>query len=508
LSELEDLIARLDQALRADDPLGSVRATLGEIRGRAVPDASVLPPLGRPAELSQVARFVREVLVRPHARGGRFVLAPLIPVLGLPGSGKTSFLTALGNILTEQRARHHIPYEGEFLLEPLSLVELVRSAGGGEAHARLLAPWIVDLGWDFARRRTDAFLRHASFSPRTPPERGARFLVAQVCKDGAPYARLISIDTAGEDLRPIFRAGSASEPVETLLGLATEPSAAGVAASMLDQASALVVIIDSTKPPERRAESHRALFELLARSLRSRARDALRELARRLEEEERSGERTTLEDALLKLRRGHERWGEELCLELHRPLLVALGEALDPGGAPLERGDLRRLLRDVAALPAEKTLVRAIGPSLAAGLGRPDPERRASDAGPVGPWERAAARLRGVSLAFARALASEDGPAPGSGLFSKLRSISLVETKVDVGRPVSPFLLPECGRSLEEIQVSLRLLGGDVRTYETSVVGYAGLVGARHVPGPYSTQTPLNVLEPVFDLLGVVPLPV
>src|SRR5205807_5977300 len=175
----------------------------------------------------------------------RIVVAPLVPVIGLPGSGKTSFLTALGHILAEQRNRYHFPYEGEFLVEPLSLAELVRGIGGQPAHAEALRPWVLDFGWDFARRRYDAFFRHASWPPRTSPSLGARFLVAQVRKDGAPYARLVSVEVAGEDLVPIFRAGSAPDPLAGFRQIVEdETTPTGVAADALDRATGIVPRMD------------------------------------------------------------------------------------------------------------------------------------------------------------------------------------------------------------------------------------------------------------------------
>src|SRR5579883_644985 len=501
--DLRDVVDRLEEALRGPDALSRVRAEVTELRARlALPKVDVLPPLGKPVELGHVARFVREVIVRAHTRAGRVVVAPLVPVIGLPGSEKTSFLTTLGHILAEQRTRYHFPYEGEFLVEPLSLAELVRSVGGETAHAEVLRPWILDFGWDFARRRYDAFLRHASWPPRTAPALGARFLVAQVKKDGAPYARLVSVEVAGEDLRPIFKAGTEADPLAAFRAVADEETTpSSVAADSLDRATGIVLLVDSTRDPDRRAEAHKPFFELLARALRPRAQTSLRDLADTLAAEERTGERRTLEGVLHRLRRSHARFGEEACVELEAQSLAALASALEPE-APVDRAALRRFARDLAAVDDEKALVKTIGKKLAAGLARPEEGRKTPELTAFDGWARAAARLRGVPLEVARKIATaEVAPAPES--FRSLRGLSIVETKSDVGKPVSPFLLADCGARLEEIRAALRLSGGDVRCYESSVVGYAALRGARWAPGPYATQTPINVLEPVFDLLGV-----
>ncbi len=503
--ELRLFLDRLEEALNAPDALARVRASVAELRARlALPRPSVLPPLDRPVELAQVARFVREVIVRAHSRAGRVVAAPLVPVIGLPGSGKTSYLTTLGHMLAEQSSRYHLPFDGEFSIEPLSLAELVRSVGGEPAHAEALRPWILDFGWEFARLRYDAFLKLGSWPPRTPPALGARFLVAQLRKDGAPYARLVSLEVAGEDLRPIFKAGDAPDPLVTFRAIADEDAtASGVAADGLDRATGIVLLVDSTRPADRRAEGHKPFFELLARALRPRAQAALEALASTLAAEERSGERTTLAGALHRLRRSQARLGEELCLELEAPLLGAFAEALEPAAAPLDRAALRRFLRDLALVPDEKALMGAIGKKLAEGLARPEDGRRSPELPAFDGWTRAAARLRGVPLDVARRIATSERAPVAYESFRSLRGLSIVETKTDAGRSVSPFLLADCGSRLEEVRAALRLGGGDVRHYEASVVGYTALRGARRAPGPYATQTPINVVEPVFDLVGV-----
>jgi hypothetical protein len=324
-----------------------------------------------------------------------------------------------------------------------------------------------------------------------------------VRKDGAPYARLVSVEVSGEDLRPIFRAGLDQDPLATFRALSEdEGTPSGVAAESLDRATGVVLLVDSTRPADRRAEAHKPFFELLARALRPRAQSSLRTLADTLEREESTGERRTLEGAIHRIRRSQARFGEELCLEVEGGLLSALAEALEPRSAPIDRASLRRFVRDLAAVSDLGALVKTIGTKLADGLTRPEDGRKVPELSAFDGWSRAAARLRGVPLEVARRIATTD-LVPGHECFRSLRGLSIVETKADAGRPVSPFLLTDCGPRLEEIRAALRLSGGDVRCYESSVTGYAALSGARYAPGPYATQTPINVLEPVFDLLGV-----
>jgi hypothetical protein len=42
-----------------------------------------------------------------------------------------------------------------------------------------------------------------------------------------------------------------------------------------------------------------------------------------------------------------------------------------------------------------------------------------------------------------------------------------------------------------------------VRYYNTSATGYSVLQGTQYVPGHENTLTPINVIEPIFDMLNL-----
>jgi hypothetical protein len=58
---------------------------------------------------------------------------------------------------------------------------------------------------------------------------------------------------------------------------------------------------------------------------------------------------------------------------------------------------------------------------------------------------------------------------------------------------------------LRDLQDYLKLCGGCVRYYNASATGYSLLVGGAHIPGPANTHTPINILEPLFDMLNIQP---
>jgi hypothetical protein len=49
----------------------------------------------------------------------------------------------------------------------------------------------------------------------------------------------------------------------------------------------------------------------------------------------------------------------------------------------------------------------------------------------------------------------------------------------------------------------LHLLGGKVSFYNASTSGYSILRDTLYVPGPENTLTPINIIEPIFDMLGI-----
>ena len=46
-------------------------------------------------------------------------------------------------------------------------------------------------------------------------------------------------------------------------------------------------------------------------------------------------------------------------------------------------------------------------------------------------------------------------------------------------------------------------LSGSIRYYNASATGYSLLRDTLYVPGPENTFTPINIVEPFFDMLGI-----
>jgi len=91
-----------------------------------------------------------------------------------------------------------------------------------------------------------------------------------------------------------------------------------------------------------------------------------------------------------------------------------------------------------------------------------------------------------------------------------LKHIAVVITQTDMYPVVWPpenfpaRALPQCNMHLPAIDNWLKLCGGGgVRYYNCSATGYSILRDTLYYPGKENTQTPINVLEPLFDMLGL-----
>jgi len=91
--------------------------------------------------------------------------------------------------------------------------------------------------------------------------------------------------------------------------------------------------------------------------------------------------------------------------------------------------------------------------------------------------------------------------------FTDLKYIAIVITKTDSHKIVYP---PErfaeqqmvaSNQYLRDVQMYLRVFGGYVRFYNASVAGYSVQMDTTCYVAPRATLTPINVVEPFFDML-------
>jgi hypothetical protein len=61
--------------------------------------------------------------------------------------------------------------------------------------------------------------------------------------------------------------------------------------------------------------------------------------------------------------------------------------------------------------------------------------------------------------------------------------------------------MPKCRPAISALDASLKLCGGGIRFYNTSATGFSILKDTQYYPGKENTLTPINVAEPIFDMI-------
>jgi hypothetical protein len=471
--------------------------------------------------------------------------SPLFLVIGLPGSGKTTYLAMLGALLNFRQQRFWFPFAD---VQPrwVRVEELVDDPRSGVAPERAPAikARIKDLVNDFAMPLYSRHIARQEWpAPTAPGEQDTTFLVANIVRNLRPLAKLVTMETAGEeweglmrDVMSLSQRKPARTPVQKVLF------------EMMDLAEGFIILVDPGHA-KRTDEALSSFFMVLREELKPRALRAFfaelqgamgaggvplsadpAERMKRLrqEEERRRRFQARVEDQVVldgaKLR------------EVERRLQSAEGDAAGSEGVAWLRehmeafllGDERfsgkvheartRLLPVEAEVPKEERarLYARYYLELARFCARHLAEicaRRLRRALPQGErsvlWE-----LKdkfGLSDRFALELEKIDPAAvpAGPGGFRNLRNIAIVVTKSDRHPVVHPaadyphLKLPACAVFLPEIQDLVRMCGGQVRCYSASATGYTELYDGAEVPGRVNTQTPINILEPLFDMLGL-----
>ena len=93
--------------------------------------------------------------------------------------------------------------------------------------------------------------------------------------------------------------------------------------------------------------------------------------------------------------------------------------------------------------------------------------------------------------------------------FQNLQYLAIAITKSDMYPIIYPpdkypeKKLSKSKRHLEAAENYLKLCGGEVRYYNTSATGYSILKDTLFYPGKENTHSPINIVEPVFDMLHI-----
>ena len=499
--------------------------------------------------------FVKERLL-----AGPSGTAPVYMVIGTAGAGKTTFLCMLGEILRCRDSKYHFPYKGV----DVRRIQVEKLAGAGAsdglgprrglpvdgAKLEVLKSHIKDLVFDFAQKEYSGSISKMHWPEQTPSdERSSSFLVTELTRNQKPVAKIVTFETSGEDFETALKGITEYDPSK-----GTDNPLHRMIYELMDLAEGFVLLM----PPAGRAndETYKDLFLAIREGLEPRALNHLAsvvekrlgrsapeekdsdgpgltqmiqmvrldELLQRKQEEDRRRFREEWSDSLrqirYRLRQGNLnaidgpegrclKQAEKVVLEIGAETVQKARNALRDKGITKDRivsyymGLLdyveRELDNILDKLPAAKGEGAAGGEGGLEGVSKEE-------------FDRALWEIRGeygLSEGFALEFTPEMFGKREVRRFRHLKHLAVVFTKTDMYPAVYPpedypaRNLPGCKIHIDVVQDYLRLLSGGIRYYNASATGYSLLRDTLYVPGPENTFTPINVVEPFFDMLGL-----
>jgi energy-coupling factor transporter ATP-binding protein EcfA2 len=438
--------------------------------------------------------------------------SPLVVVVGLPGSGKTTFLTMLGQILTKED-KFHQPVPGVKVL-PFAQSRLVQHLRSKWRSApRLYEQSVRDLQ-AFSDHIYQQYLTRRLWAEVT--DKGEiSLLLAEIGIAKGPFdmrrAHLVFVEASGEVYRELLCPPDDDGPQRRC----AESEAIRAARFLLHAAEGIVVLVEPPQTPQQMMKidgNYQGFFREVAESLYPRGMRALEGIIERYRREGHAEvARREVEDFLEEMRR-YEGQVERLSRRAQTERMQALLTRLQQ----YERHFVKYPdLWDVNAnTPANQERYWA---TFSFRLQKEEPFRAALVAA-------IAEKKKGRPLSDEETFALICGQyhiTPGQfpidlaagrrqpETYRRLRNMAFVITKTDIfgsSLPPEGFFektFPTANSYIREIGCHLRLLGGEARYYNASATGYSLTRGAQRIPGPPETFTPVNVAEPVFHVLGL-----
>ena len=475
-------------------------------------------------------------------------LAPIVLVFGLAGSGKSTYLTMLGEILANGAGKYHFPYPG-VNVRAVQVDRLIDERLGVDTSTRdreLLRRRIRDLCYDYAEKYYNEYLVNGAWAPATVRETGnageasaahSYFLMSDLIRDGATFGRLVTIETSGEDYQEVLRKLGTVRSVNELSSPLHR-----VLYRLIDAATGIIVLLDPGSHDN--DQNYASFLRIIKEEIEGRAAHALARLidakttadlaeaaAKRpsldsaLEDEDnrrRKEERQTrirgtfiealrlLDETLRATPMTHE--GVASLAAQHKTFLDQLEAIIvqvSPefaAGAELKfqqhgrtATNYLQYYRGLMIKLAQKDIFEA---AVALRARMEETQERQADA--------VIARIlaeRGLKERMHEAFVKRWAGRPAGRRLEHLRYLSMVVTKSDRYPIVYPpsdypkFKLPTCSTHLATLESYLGILGGEVRYYNATSIGYAIQRGNQYGPGPGNSFTPVNIVEPLFDIL-------
>jgi len=538
---------------------------------QAAPSSSQEAP-SSVVSLEDVYNFIDEHVLR-SSDGKRF---PTFVVVGLPGSGKTSYLTMLGAILLLAHD-FYFPYEvGVGWLNALTLARKIfgRNPSGKRAElAKAIEACVRDLAQDFAHEHYFNYIEHMLFPPHTPVSAegtnqiSGTFLIAELQRAGKTAAKIATLEISGEDVKTVLARITSADAVKRL-----RTAEQKVFLRLLERSRGYVILVDAGSVGQD-DQLYQPLFMVIRDELRKRFFKRLRTL---VDEELKKmaaerGEGATdvtrifqqvkaadeeklkkaenlkktaksLKEQITNMRQAVEKEGPEVVLgenAVWHPLYKKVTNWLEnePEADVLERigehaeGYLERhkkrqsiyqhnhakLLQALPSAGNKNKLLASYIRKLCDFILEPENFKDIVFYSVVADelrqirsdYEEAVQRVLerySIPLSYGPAI-SELAEVEESERFKDLRYIAIVITKTDTHKIVYP---PErfaeqqmvaSNQYLRDIQMYLRVFNGYIRFYNASIAGYSFRIDTTDYVAPRATLTPINVVEPFFDML-------
>lgn len=486
-------------------------------------------PAGPQSGIEAVWAHLKSTFLTGKAR------SPIYLVIGLEGAGKTTYLTMIGEILRCKNDKYCFPYDG------LETRWMRMDEGVADPQRlQLLRSRVKDLVWGFAQEHYQQSLSRMHWPVQTVQEQGddqkptTFFLVTEIVRHHKSLGHIITLETAGEHYKEVLK-----QITGYMTGAPPANPTHRVLLEMMDQAEGILILLDPESPHNDAAYGN--FFMVLKEELRPRAlnvfsrelrgalpgqgggKDAdLRAVLKRLTEEE--SQRLQWE---ARFEEEKYRTSEKL-REIQQALLDLNAKVLEGAEGDLLR-NLESLLQKAQPGRVQEARDRAVAD--------PDPDRRLRNVlryyhGLAGicleqldellrlkhkeahgtPTESSLWEIKhkyGLSEHFKVAADSPSLAEHPVKHFRGLRNLAIVVTKADRCPIVYPpehyprQKLPGCWMHLRELEDYLKLCSGAIRYYNTSATGYTMLMSGMHVPGWLTSQTPINILEPLFDMMQI-----
>ncbi|MGE3853255.1 MAG: hypothetical protein AB7K09_16060 [Planctomycetota bacterium] len=455
---------------------------------------------------------------------------PLYLVIGLAGVGKTCFLTMLGQVL--QGTRFYTPRDD---IKP----QLVRI----ESRYRV---FIRDLVYDFSSARFDEYLATGLWPPADIPGQTSEFLVTELLTANGDLARLATLEISGEVYQEFLpRVAEIYQDPTTVERLSPDHR---IIWELMQHAEGIVVLLEGSQDINTRtqiygqffqalyqwksAEVRRKLDEQYERFLELKEEDypmSLRVVARQFRDtgslsfDEFSGEvRRNAQRCMQTL----EDQGINTMMMQHYAIFDELRlyySMVDPDFLPLKR--LQGILQNDPSLKDTSNQLQAYENFLKGFLKKFSGDKafleqvyqrkaEASSATAItDDWpifqryvcwhyglDESELQLHDVAM-------SNASRAKGAQPFEQLRYLSIVFTKTDKDFAIYPasnfprVVNVDWAAPLPRLGNFLTLCNGYLRYYNSSITGYSVRKDAGFQLGRRGTLTPINIAEPLLDML-------